>query len=93
MTPESIEFDAVRPDDAPAVPRCPYCERPFDADRSRDLHVGEDHRDEWTDAEATAYDEAVEAEEAELWAYHVTVVVALSVTYTVVVLAYMVVFA
>lgn len=76
----------------PTVPRCPYCHRPFDVERSRDLHVGERHADRWSEAEADAYDDAVAAEEAELWAYHVKVVVALSAFYTVIVLAYMVVF-
>ena len=92
MTPEFVDPDTDRIGEQTTVPRCPHCGRPFDTERSRALHVGEDHGDEWSDDEASAYEEAVAAEEAELWAYHVKVVIGLSTFYTVIVLAYMVVF-
>ncbi|MFB6296393.1 MAG: hypothetical protein ABEH66_06090 [Halobacteriales archaeon] len=68
---------------------CPYCDRPFDGKRARDLHVGEHHAGEATQVELDAYDEAREAERDELFMYHVKVVVALGVIYSVVVLVYM----
>ena len=69
--------------------RCPYCDRPFDAERSRDLHVGERHAAEATAAELDAHEDATEAERDELFFYHVKVVVALGVIYSAVVILYM----
>jgi hypothetical protein len=74
--------------EAPAA-RCPYCDRPFDAERARDLHVGSVHEAEATGAESEAYEEAMDAERDELFFYHVKVVVALGVIYAVLVVVYM----
>jgi len=77
------------PDAETPAARCPYCDRPFDGERARDLHVGERHAGEATDVELETYEEAREAERDELFMYHVKVVVALGVIYSVVVLVYM----
>ena len=81
---------AVRDDESPEA-TCRYCGRPFDTERSCSLHVGEAHADEWTEQEQIAYEDAVAAEEDELWLYHIKIVAALGVTYAVIVLVYMVV--
>jgi len=75
-------------DETPAAD-CPYCGRPFDTERARDLHVGRAHEAEATEREIVAYDEATEAERDELFFYHVKVVVALGVIYSVLVIVYM----
>ena len=82
----------VRGTESPAV-TCPYCNRPFDTQRSQALHLGEEHADQLTDTEQDAYYTAIEDEQAELWWYHMKVVVALGVTNGVVILGYMVVLA
>lgn len=85
----------MKPDPDTDVPagetpvRCPYCERPFDGERARDLHVGGRHASEATEAELAAYEDAAESERDELFFYHVKVVVALGVIYSVVVIVYM----
>jgi len=77
------------PDGETPAARCPYCDRPFDGKRARDLHVGERHADEATGVELDAHEEAREAERDDLFMYHVKVVVALGVLYSVLVLVYM----
>ncbi|WP_394354992.1 DUF7410 domain-containing protein [Halorarum halophilum] len=71
--------------------RCPYCDRPFRTERLRDLHVGEVHGDELTDAEREAHDEADEAELDELFFYHIKVVVLIGLLFSAFVLGYTVV--
>jgi hypothetical protein len=70
---------------------CPHCERPFHSERARDLHVGEHHDEDASDAERTAYDAAREDERDDLWVFHAKVVVSLGVIYSSTVLIYMVV--
>ena len=77
----------VPPEDPAAT--CQYCGRPFDSDRARDLHVGEIHAEEATETEMAAHEAASEAERDELFFYHVKVVVALGVIYSLVVILYM----
>ena len=72
--------------------RCPRCDRPFLAEQYRDLHLGFAHDVEsLTDLERTAYEAALDAEDDDLFVFHLKIVAALSVLYTVLVLAYMVV--
>lgn len=78
----------VPADQSPAA-RCPYCDRPFDAERLRDLHVGEHHAGEATAGELGAHEDAIETERDELFFYHVKVVVALGVIYSALVILYM----
>ena len=59
--------------------RCPYCERPFRMERSRDLHVGEAHLAEASEAEIDRYEEATEAEEDDLFVFHLKIVAAIVV--------------
>ena len=86
INPETATLD----DDSPAA-SCPYCDRPFDSERSCALHVGEDHSDEWTADEKIAYEEATAAEENDLWIYHMKVIIALGVIHAVIILAYLIV--
>lgn len=79
----------VRPDETVAA-ACPHCGRPFRAERVRDLHVGEAHEADCTDDERAAYEAAREAERDDLFYFHLKVVAALGVLYSVVVLVYMV---
>jgi hypothetical protein len=79
---------AVPEDESPGA-RCGYCDRPFDTEHARDLHVGDVHDDVVTDAEAEAYEEAMERENDDLFLYHIKVIVALGIIHGVVVLAYM----
>ncbi|WP_255198335.1 DUF7410 domain-containing protein [Halorarius litoreus] len=89
---QPVTPETVVPADETPVARCPYCERPFRSQRAHDLHVGEDHADRCTDAEAEAYDAAWDDETDELFGFHMKVFVAIGVLHTVIVLAYMVVF-
>lgn len=76
--------------DAEPAGRCPYCDRPFAGERALALHVGETHETRCTAREREAYEDAMADERDELFLYHMKVVVALSVVYGVVVLAYMI---
>lgn len=75
--------------DGPAA-TCAHCGRPFPTGDAHDLHVGERHADACTPAEREAYAVAREAEDDELFYFHLRVVAALAGLYTVLVLAYMV---
>jgi hypothetical protein len=70
--------------------RCPRCGRPFRTEQYRDLHLGEHDLDSLTDLEREAYRAAVDAEDDDLFLFHLKIVAALSVLYTVLVLGYMV---
>lgn len=74
------------PDDETGV-RCPECGRPFRNERLRALHVGDLH--DATDEQLEAYEEAREAERADLFYYHLKVVAALVAVYAFFMLTYM----
>ena len=57
--------------------RCPHCGRPFQRERFRDLHVGEAHADELHDEERERYEEADEAEDDDLFVFHLKIVAAI----------------
>lgn len=59
------------------VARCPHCERPFQDERVRDLHVGEVHGEAATEAELERYETATEAEADDLFVFHLKVVAAI----------------
>lgn len=84
----AVETTVRDGEDAAAV--CRHCGRPFGDAEARDLHVGETHSDALSEAEQEAYEEAREAEADTLFYFHLRVVAALAVLYTVVVLLYMV---
>lgn len=67
----AVEFEV--PNEETPQARCPYCERPFAAERVCTLHLVA-HQDEWTDAEQSAYEDAYESETDELFIYHLKVV-------------------
>lgn len=69
--------------------RCPHCGRPFRSERLRALHLGESHPAACTDEERAAYDEAREAEDEDLFVYHLKVVAALVGLYAFFVFSYM----
>ncbi|ELZ77708.1 hypothetical protein DEQ92_00465 [Haloferax sp. Atlit-6N] len=73
--------ETVVPGGETAAATCPYCDRPFRRERLRDLHVGDAHEG-LSDGEAAAYEAAVEAEDEELFVYHLKVAGALGVVFT-----------
>ena len=87
------DFDAdvdwdVPPDETPV--RCPRCDRPFRTEQYRDLHLAEHGLDSLSELEREAYRAALDAEYDDLFVFHLKIVAALSILYTVLVLAYMV---
>jgi len=80
---------AVPPGETPAA-RCRHCGRPFPDEAGWALHVGEVHPDALDAAEREAYEAADAAERDDLFVYHMKVVVALGLLYSVAVLGYMV---
>lgn len=68
---------------------CQYCARPFDTERGRDMHVGEQHAEQATDAELERDESAREEERDELFFYHIKVVAALGLIYSALVIIYM----
>lgn len=73
---------------APA--RCPHCDQPFQTTHVRDLHVGERHAAAMTAVEESAYEAALELEGDELFGYQLRVVIALGVTYAMMVILLMI---
>lgn len=84
-------LDTVVPPDEDPVGRCPYCDRPFRSAAAVDLHVGEVHPEVATTEEVAAYEAAAEAEQGELFYFHLKVVFALGLTNAALILAYLVV--
>lgn len=78
-TNNAAKFD-VPPDETP-VAACPYCDRPFRSEHLAALHLGEEHPEESTSEEHEAYEEAVAAEDDELFIYHLKVIAALVVVF------------
>ncbi|MFC7226171.1 DNA-binding protein [Salinirubellus salinus] len=74
----------------PPVAVCVYCSRPFRRTRYYHLHLGVEHGEDLDATEREAYEAADEAESEELFVYHLKVVAALSTTWAVFVLGYMV---
>jgi hypothetical protein len=72
------------------VASCAYCGRPFADQSAHDLHVGEVHDGVATDAERASAGDAAAAERDELFYFHLRVVGAIAVLYTVLVLLYMI---
>lgn len=70
---ESAVEVELPPGEQPAA-RCPYCDRPFPAERLRALHVGERHPDAATASEREAYEAAYGTESDELFVYHLKVI-------------------
>ncbi|MFB6219804.1 MAG: DNA-binding protein [Halolamina sp.] len=69
---------------------CPHCGRPFTDDRPLALHVGETHRGTLDSAEEERYESAREAEDEDLFIFHLKMVVVLGILYAAVVLGYMI---
>lgn len=78
----------VPPDEEPV--RCPRCDRPFRTEQYRDLHLVDHGVDSLSELEREAYRAALDAEGDDLFVFHLKIVGALSILYTVLVLAYMV---
>jgi hypothetical protein len=85
LTPSEL---AVPADETPAAD-CPYCGLPFQSEHDRDLHVGQRHADEATDAELDAYEAADDDELADLWYFHMKVVFAIGIVHAIIIGAYM----
>lgn len=65
------------PEDEEPVARCPHCDRPFRSERFRDLHVGEVHLADASDAELDRYEEAEDDEDDDLFVFHLKIVAAI----------------
>lgn len=86
--------DASRPEttvEDPDAVRCPHCGRPFPAEHLLTLHLGERHAGALSDEDRSAYEAAREAESEELFLFHLKVIAAIGVLYSVFVVVYMVV--
>ena len=70
--------------------RCPRCDRPFRREQYRDLHLADHGLESLTALEREAYEAARDAEDDDLFVFHLKIVGALSILYAVLVLAYMV---
>lgn len=82
--------ETVVHDDEAVEARCPHCDRPFGDERARDLHVGEVHAADCSEAERAAYEAARDEERDDLFYFHLRVVAALGVLYGLLVLLYMI---
>jgi len=86
----TVQPETRVPADESPTARCPYCDRPFPAQRLRDLHVGSVH-DDVTDAERAAFEAARDEEGDDLFVYHLLVIGALVAVYAALVILYMVI--
>ncbi|AFK19434.1 hypothetical protein E6P09_11665 [Haloferax mediterranei ATCC 33500] len=77
----AVSPETAVPDDETPAATCPYCARPFRQARLCDLHVGEMH-EQRSEEEDAAYRDAVEAEDEDLFRYHLKVAGALGVVFT-----------
>ncbi|WP_435335142.1 DUF7410 domain-containing protein [Haloarchaeobius sp. TZWWS8] len=73
------------------VARCRFCHRPFPSDHLHALHLGTYHEAELTDEEVAVVEAARDEETDDLFLFHLQVIAALAILYTVIVLVYMVV--
>lgn len=86
-TDANVDWD-VPPDEEPV--RCPKCGRPFRREQYRDLHLGDHDRESLSPLEREAHRAARDAEDDDLFLFHLKIVGALAILYAVLVLAYMV---
>lgn len=86
-TTRSVDWD-VPVDEDPV--RCPRCGRPFRREQYRDLHLGDHGPESLSELERTAYEAARDAEDDDLFLFHLKIVGVLAILYAVLVLAYMV---
>lgn len=77
--PTATAPDTTVPDDEEPAAVCPHCGRPFPAVRQRDLHVGEAH--DPTESERAAYESAREAENDDVFVFHLKLMFALGAVY------------
>lgn len=73
------EYD-IPADETPAA-TCPYCGRPFRAERYATYHLGVTHPDELTADEQTAFEDERDDEEYELFTFHLKAAVAVFLSY------------
>lgn len=89
--PDAAVPETAVPSSAEPAARCPYCDRPFATSHRKRLHLGEAHDEQLGSKEREAYEAALETERDELFTYQLRVVVALGITYTIMVLILMVI--
>lgn len=58
--------------------RCPYCGRPFVTAHLRTLHLGEEHPEAMSEAEAKRYAAADDQESDDLFIFHIKVLAVLT---------------
>ncbi|MGM0592365.1 MAG: DUF7410 domain-containing protein [Halobacteriota archaeon] len=90
MTSRPLPATSVPPGETPTA-RCPYCERPFRRSRECTLHVVEAHA-ECTREEREAYERAREAEDDDLFIFHLKVFFALGAVHALFIITYLVAF-
>lgn len=78
------------PDDADHA-ACPHCGRPFPEDHLLELHLGERHGEALSETDRGTYEEAREREAEELFLFHLKVIAAIGILYSIFVVVYMVV--
>ncbi|WP_224447770.1 DUF7410 domain-containing protein [Haloprofundus salilacus] len=78
MSERVVPETSVPPGENP-VAVCPFCKRPFRAERQCTLHVGEVHLE--SNSGRSDYEAAVEAEAEELFVFHLKVFFALGAVY------------
>ncbi|MEF8840018.1 MAG: hypothetical protein V5A62_00125 [Haloarculaceae archaeon] len=93
MATTGIDPDADTNWDVPADEdpvRCPRCGRPFRREQYRDLHLADHDLGSLSELEREAHRAARDAEDDDLFLFHLKIVGALAILYAVLVLAYMV---
>jgi hypothetical protein len=90
VTDPTVTPDTAPRDESPAA-TCGYCGRPFASQQAHDLHLGEAHADALSDDERHTYEAAREEEDADLWYFHMKVVIAIGIAHSLLILGYMVV--
>jgi hypothetical protein len=90
-TTDATTTPETAPRETPPAATCQHCGRPFATQRARDLHLGEAHADALTEAEKLAHEDAREDEDADLWYFHMKVVIAIGIAHSLLILGYMVV--
>lgn len=80
-TQSTAEIEMAIPSDETPAARCPYCGRPFATEQLCILHLGDSHRDEWTEIEQDEHEDAYKTESDELFIYHMKVIITLVILF------------
>lgn len=93
-SPEPVtEYEYDVPSDETPAATCPYCDRPFRAERYATYHLGVAHADELSEDEREAFEAERDDEEYDLFTFHVKAAVSVFLTYFMFVFLYALVWA